>query len=124
MQPEAQTTTRGSLAISGGALEIANVIQGALEVFWFTLPLPLDSGVPQGSVLGSLLFVLYVNEISCLVKSKITIFADDTKLWRKIMTEEDKKMLQEDMDKLNKWSEDWLLKFNVNKCKKMTIGTV
>jgi len=33
-------------------------------------------------------------------------------------------MLQEDMDKLNKWSEDWLLKFNVDKCKKMTIGKV
>jgi len=36
MQPEAQTTTRGSLAVSAGALEIANVIQGALQVFWFT----------------------------------------------------------------------------------------
>jgi len=36
MQPKAQTTTRGSLAVSAGALEIANVIQGALEVFWFT----------------------------------------------------------------------------------------
>jgi len=36
MQPEVQTTTRGSLAVSAGALEIANVIQGALEVFWFT----------------------------------------------------------------------------------------
>jgi len=36
MQPEAQTTTRGSHAVSAGALEIANVIQGALEVFWFT----------------------------------------------------------------------------------------
>jgi len=36
MQPEAQTTTRGSLAVSAGALKIANAIQGALEVFWFT----------------------------------------------------------------------------------------
>jgi len=43
---------------------------------------------------------------------------------KKIKTEEDKKMLQEDMDELNKWSEDWLLKFNVDKCKKMTIRKV
>ena len=84
----------------------------------------IDSGVPQGSVLGPLLFVLYVNEISCLVKSKIKMFADDTKLWRKIKSEEDKIILQADMDKLNKWSEDWLLKFNVDKCKRMTIGKV
>jgi len=61
----------------------------------------IDSGVPQGSVLGPLLFVLYVNEMSCLLKSKIKMFADDTKLWRNIKTEEDKKMLQADMDKLS-----------------------
>jgi len=42
----------------------------------------IDSGVPQVSVLGPLLFVLYGNEISCLVKSKIKMSADDTKLWR------------------------------------------
>jgi len=44
------------------------------------------------------------------------MFAVDTKLWRKMKTEEDKKLLQADMDKLNKWSEDWLLKFSVGKC--------
>jgi len=52
------------------------------------------------------------------------MFANDTKLWRKVKTEEDKKMLQEDTDKLNNWSEDWLLKFNVDKCKKMNTGIV
>jgi len=60
----------------------------------------IDSGIPQGSVLGQLIFVLYVNEISCLVKSYIKVFADDIKLWRKIKTEEDKKILQADIDKL------------------------
>jgi len=60
----------------------------------------IDCSVPQGSVLGPLLFVLSVNEISCLVKSKIKMFADDMKLWRKIKTEVDKNILQADMDRL------------------------
>ena len=80
------------------------------------------SGVPQGSVLGPLLFLIYVNEIPEIIKSCVKMFADDTKLWRKIQSEEDEQILQQDLDRLEDWSKEWLLKFNASKCKVMQIG--
>jgi len=50
------------------------------------------------------------------------MFADDTKIWRGIYTVEDQESLQDDLDKLMSWSEEWLLKFNPEKCKLMCIG--
>ena len=81
------------------------------------------SGIPQWSVLGPLLFVIYINELPKIVKSTIYLFADDTKIFRSINSPEDTKILQEDLDKLQEWSNTWLLKFHPNKCKRMTIGT-
>jgi hypothetical protein len=80
------------------------------------------SGIPQGSVLGPLLFVIYINELPKIVKSTTYLFADDTKIFRSINSPEDTKILQEDLDKLQEWSNTWLLKFHPNKCKRMTIG--
>jgi Reverse transcriptase (RNA-dependent DNA polymerase)/Endonuclease-reverse transcriptase len=80
------------------------------------------SGVPQGSVLGPLLFLLYVNELPNWIKNNIRMFADDTKIWRKIRSEEDSESLQNDLDKLEEWSDKWMLKFNTAKCKVMHIG--
>src|SRR6218665_3233108 len=79
-------------------------------------------GVPQGSVLGSLLFLIYVNELPDIIESSVRMFADDTKPWRKIQNEEDEQILQQDLDRLENWSETWLLKFNASKCKVMQIG--
>ncbi len=84
--------------------------------------LPVLSGIPQGSVLGPLLFVIYINELPKTVKSTIYLFADDTKIFRSINNQEDTKILQEDLDKLQEWSNTWLLKFHPDKCKRMTIG--
>jgi len=80
------------------------------------------SGVPQGSVLGPLLFFIYVNEIPDIIESSVKMFADDTKLWRTIQSEEDEQILQHDLDRLEDWSKEWLLKFNASKCKVMQIG--
>jgi hypothetical protein len=80
------------------------------------------SGVPQGSVLGPLLFLIYVNEIPDIIESSVKMFADDTKLWRTIQSEEDEQILQQDLDRLEDWSKEWLLKFNASKCKVMQIG--
>ena len=80
---------------------------------------PIDSGVPQGSVLGPILFIMYVNDIPDIVKSNVWIFADDTKLF----TTTDKTItLQEDLDNLIKWGELWELTFNVIKCKVIHYG--
>jgi ribonuclease P/MRP protein subunit RPP40 len=80
------------------------------------------SGVPQGSVLGPLLFLLFVNDIPDWIKSSIRMFADDTKIWKVIKDDKDKETLQSDLDNLMKWSAKWLLKFNQDKCKVMSVG--
>ena len=80
------------------------------------------SGVPQGSVLGPLLFLLYVNDLPDWIKSSIKMFADDTKLWSTISDVDDKQKLQDDLRKLNEWSDKWLLKCNPDKCRVMHVG--
>ena len=82
----------------------------------------VTSGVPQGSVLGPLLFVLYVNDIPVTVSSSSSMFADDTKLWRKVTDQAGRDGLQQDLVGLRGWSEDWLMDFNVDKCKVMHMG--
>ena len=83
---------------------------------------PVLSGVPQGSVLGSILFLIYINDLEEGVTSKILKFADDTKLFRKIKRNGDKQQLQDDIDKLIKWSEKWQMLFNFQKCKCLHAG--
>ena len=80
------------------------------------------SGVPQGSVLGPLLFLLFVNELPTWIINSIKMFADDTKIWCRISTREDSLGLQEDQNKLISWSQTWLLRFHSEKCKVMHIG--
>ena len=58
------------------------------------------SGVPQGSVLGPLLFLLFVNDLPDWIISSMIMFADDTKLWRTIKTTNDSQILQRDLDAL------------------------
>ena len=78
------------------------------------------SGVPQGSVLGPILFLVYINDLEEGVIGKILKFADDTKLFTK--TKEIGENLQDDIDKLVKWSEKWQMLFNFGKCKCLHIG--
>jgi len=77
------------------------------------------SGVPQGSILGPLLFLLFVNDIPDWIITNITMFADDTKIWTQLSCPEDAVKLQQDLDMLSDWSAKWLLKFNPLKCKFM-----
>ena len=61
------------------------------------------SGVPQGSVLGPILFLIYINDLEDDISSKVLKFSDDTKIFRKITNDTDKQSLQDDLDKLVKW---------------------
>ena len=80
------------------------------------------SGVPQGSVLGPLLFTIYINDIDSNILSKLNKFADDTKLCRKAKSNEDINILNSDLDKLYKWSREWQMLFNVEKCTVIHLG--
>ena len=82
----------------------------------------VQSGVLQGSVLGPLLFILYVNDVPDLIESNLKMFADDTKIYSVIKSFHDSLKLQHDINKLMQWSSVWLLRFNAAKCKVMRIG--
>ena len=80
------------------------------------------SGVPQGSVLGPILFLVYINDLEEGVTGKILICADDTNFFTKTKEIGDKHNLKDDIDKLVKWSEKWKMLFNFGKCKCLHIG--
>ena len=84
--------------------------------------LPVTSGVPQGLVLGPLLFLIYINDMDQEVNSHLLKFADDTKIFRPIKTADDQQTLQEDLDKLCQWAQKWQMKFNTSKCKVIHFG--
>ena len=67
--------------------------------------------VPQGTVLGPLLFSLYINDIMVRIESEIRLFADDCVYYRQIHSIEDTSKLQKDMDPLGKWARKWRMKF-------------
>ena len=76
----------------------------------------VDSGVPQGSVLGPGLFLFYVNDLQSRLTSKVRLFADDTIIYLTIANEDDASILQEDLNKLGQWENEWCMKFHPDKC--------
>ena len=79
------------------------------------------SGVPQGTVLGPLLFLVYINDLPERIKSKIRLFADDSYLYRIIENPQDTAELQSDLNALIKWEKQWSIKFYPDKCKVLRI---
>ena len=75
------------------------------------------SGVPQGSVLGPILVLIFINDLPDNINSTVRLFADDYVLYRNIRGSED----QDDLEKLAFWEEAWLMKFSVAKCHSMRV---
>ena len=82
---------------------------------------PVLSGVPQGTVLGPLLFSLYINDISSDIESEIRLFADDCVCYHEIKDEKDTMKLQRDIDRLGSWARKWGMRFQPVKCNMMQL---
>ena len=77
---------------------------------------PIISGVPQGTVLGPILFIIFINDIGqCVKHSTIRCFADDTRLSGKISIVEDCSKIQEDLNAVTSWSEENNMKLHQDK---------
>ena len=83
---------------------------------------PVWSGVPQGSVLGPILFLIFINDLDNGLSSSVLKFADDTKLFRPVSNCIDSQELQLDLDNICRWASRWQMEFNVSKCKVIHYG--
>ena len=79
--------------------------------------IPVTSGVPQGTVLGPILFLIFINDLAEYVQhSTLRLFADDSIIYKQIKNKEDVIKLQQDLDAAGKWEQDWLMHFHPDKC--------
>ena len=85
--------------------------------------LTVTSGVPQGSLLGPLFFIVYINDLPGVISkdSSIALYADDSKMYRVISTQEDLSTFQSDIDKISDWCKMNKMRINTKKCKIMRI---
>ena len=97
--------------------EMRTVVKG-VKSEWRTV----TSGVPQGSVLGPIMFLIYINDMPEGVRSYMNMFADDAKIMRRVTNMEDCNMLQNDLDKIYEWSKKWQMEFNTSKSCVMKMG--
>ena len=84
--------------------------------------LRVTSGVPQGSVLGPVLFLVYINDLVNEMECSALLFADNAKIYKSISSEDDIEAMQRDIKRLEVWSKKWLLDFNIDKCITLHVG--
>ena len=118
-----------SLGITGLLLEwinsfLSNRIQCVVLEHCFSDWCPVISGVPQGSVLGPVLFILFINDISSICSGDVNhqLFADDLKLYTNVLSNLDVFSLQNTLNNLQNWCSVWQLEVNISKCYVLHLG--
>ena len=81
----------------------------------------VTSGTPEGGVISALCFALYINDLPLEMSSRVLLYADDAKLYKKVSCQSDADILQKDLEKLCQWSKTWKLVLNPSKCKSFTM---
>ena len=81
----------------------------------------VELGVPQGTVLGPLMFLCHINNLPDSVQSQVRPFSDDCLLYRPIRSAKDHEILQNDLIEFEKWASRWGMRFNAKKCYVMSI---
>ena len=82
----------------------------------------VQSGVPQGSVLGPCLFLFYINDLPDNLSSTVHLFADHSLLYLAVESQSDTNSLQKDLHELENWENKWLMEFNINKCQVLCVS--
>ena len=82
----------------------------------------VDSGVPQGTVLGPILYLLHINDLPSVISSKVRLFADDCLVYRVIKNRQDQIALQNDLNLLENWGSKWGMRLNAAKCNIMRMS--
>ena len=77
---------------------------------------PVKSGIPQGTVLGPLIFLVYINDINGNITSSLQLFADDCVIYKTVTSMQEAEQLQDDLRKIYEWTSKWQMKLNVDKC--------
>ena len=103
---------------------LSDLVQQVNQCKWYKFRVGkcITSGIPQGSVLGPILFVLNINDLPENIVSNVYMFADDTKVFNTITSPHDQHTLQNDLDYLTSWSSKCLLRFHPDKCNVMHVG--
>jgi hypothetical protein len=104
-------------------ISLTSIVCKVMEcVYYVSAWLDVLSGVPQGSVFGPILFIIFINELTEIMKHPCKLYADDTKIIAKAVSYEDKENLQSDINNLVLWCNTLLMSLNVVKCEIMHIG--
>ena len=111
------STGKVSFPLTGCCKWSKRVVVNGVKSGWA----PALSDVPQGTVLGPLLFSLYIINISSDIESEIRLFADDCVCYREIKAEKDTMKLQKDIDRLGSWARKWGMRFQPVKCSMMQL---
>ena len=88
-----------------------------------SIPIQVTSGVPQGTVLGRLFFLLYINDLPNNLISNVRLFADDCLIYLLFKSDNDTSLLQNYLLKLEEWQNTWFMKLNPTKCFTMTLAS-